>query len=212
MSTIIATSDGYVTDEPDIYSGLNAIVAGISEFGGPQLGTVNKAWLQFADVFGQGAPIEQAILTLYAHDFGNVAPDPFNTTPILFRAFDEDEAAVPTSLADFTARPKTTAQIVTSLPVTANNQSAQVDLTTVAQELAARAGWTGASFIVTIENDPTSTEFSSWKAREFSLALAATLELVVGLSIKSVASRLYQSRSAVHRLYQSGSKASKVYQ
>jgi hypothetical protein len=183
MPTLTANNDGYVTDEPNLYSGL-AIGAGVLPGGGPFVGENNYAWLKFTPSFSQGATIDSAVLSLRAHDFGGQAPDPFNTTPILIRAFAADEPTVPTSYADFLSRTRTTAQVVTSLPVTAHGQVATVSVAAILQELALRAGFTGQAFILTIEPHGTSDGIAAFQSIETgtpaSIALTASYPTSVG--------------------------------
>lgn len=164
MATIATTDDGYVTDEPAIYDAY-ALGAGVLPGGGPFTGENNYAWLLFENVCEQGNLISSAILQLYAHDFGGNAPSEFNTSPVLIRAFAEASPTVPTSYADFLSRDKTTAQLVTSLPVNAQSELATANVSAILQELADEPGFNG-DVVLTIEVHGTSDGIAAWESIE----------------------------------------------
>jgi hypothetical protein len=165
MPTTNTISDGYVTDEPAIYGSFNYIGAGAT-LGGPSVGLINHAWLQFANPFAQGAVIPIGALLLSAHDFAPGTPGDFNSSPVLIRAFDEDAAAVPASYADFNARPKTTAQVLATLTASADGDVSTVDVAAILQELADRPGFTGASVVFALERHATSFDFTTFGSIE----------------------------------------------
>lgn len=175
MGTVATTDDGYVTDEPAIYDAY-ALGAGVLPGGGPFTGENNYAWLLFEGVCQQGDVIGSALLDLYAHDFGENAPSEFNTTPVLVRAFAEETPTVPTSYADFLSRDKTTAQLVTSLPVNAQGELATANVAAIIQELADQPGFNG-NVILTIEVHGTSNGIAAWESIES--GTAAQLRTVV---------------------------------
>lgn len=165
MATALAIDDGYVTDEPDIYGSVNYYGAGVT-LGGPAVGLVNHAWLQFEPPFSQGDLICSAWLDLYAFDFAPSTPGTFNTSPVLIRAFDEDAATAPTSYADFNGRSKTAAEVLAVLPASATGDLSSVNVRAILQELSDRGGFDGTSLVFAIESDDTSNDFTTFASIE----------------------------------------------
>ena len=143
VSVGTGADDGYWSSGFPLFSStaiqiIHGVISG-SSFGG---------WYRFAGVtIPQGATI----------DIGNMNLDPAaagsSATSLIFYCVDEDDAAAPTSGAEYDADPKTTGTAWPSVP----NWSQGINITTAdfspeVEQVVARSAWAGDHLLVQLEN------------------------------------------------------------